>query len=431
MDGFTAFSKTRPETSISLPACAIKRLAPAPAVCCNLPQMKKPTRVNHPPEIALPPGNRALVSPIYQSVKFEFESVEETERSLRGERPGFFYSRASNPTVRQLELLVAEMQGREDAIAVGSGVAAMAGCLFAQLKQGDHVLCFVETYGPTRYLIKRLLGRFGVSHTMISIEDDAGIEQVLASTPTRLVIFESPTNPVTKIADIARITALAKQHGALTVIDNTFAGLHNHGQYPVDLFVHSLTKYASGHGDVMGGAVIGNADLIARMRTDYTIVGATLDPHAAFLILRGLKTYFLRYREQCANAARIAQFLATHPAVTRVHFPGLASHPGHELARRQMQEFGGIVSFDIRGGFDAGRRFADALEYFALAASLGSTESLAMPPQMLRSRDLTPAQVLMSAITNGTVRLSIGIEDCDDLIADLAQALERSAPDPA
>lgn len=389
--------------------------------------MKKPTRVNHPPEVVLPPDNRALVSPIYQSVKFEFESVEETERSFRGERAGFFYSRASNPTVRQLELLVAELQGREDALAVGSGVAAISCALLSLLGQGDHVLCFVETYGPTRFLIKRLLGRFGVAHTMISIEDYAGMEQVLAATPTRLVIFETPTNPVTKIADIARITELARRHGALTVLDNTFAGLHNHAQYDVDLFAHSLTKYASGHGDVMGGAVIGSKQLIARMRTDFTIVGATLDPHAAFLILRGLKTYFLRYREQCANALRIAQFLVTHPAVTRVHYPGLPSHPGHALARAQMQEFGGIVSFDLGGGLDAGRRFADALQFFALAASLGSTESLAMAPQMLRSRDLSAEQALMSSITDGTVRLSIGIEDCEDLIADLAQALERSA----
>lgn len=388
--------------------------------------MKKPTRVNHPPEIALPPDNRALVSPIYQSVKFEFESVEETERSFRGERPGFFYSRASNPTVRQLELLVAELQGRAEAIAVASGVAATSCAMLSLLKQGDHVLCFVETYGPTRYFIKRLLARYGVAWTMISIEDLAGIERVLATTPTRLVVFESPTNPVTKVADIARITGLARKHGALTVLDNTFAGLHNHGEYDIDLFVHSLTKYASGHGDVMGGAVIGSAELIGRMRTDFTIVGATLDPHAAFLILRGLKTYFLRYREQCANAARIAEFLAGHPAVTRVHYPGLATHPGHALARAQMKEFGGIVSFDLRGGLDAGRRFADALQFFALAASLGSTESLAMAPQMLRSRDLTAEQVLMSSITDGTVRLSIGIEDCDDLIADLAQALERA-----
>jgi cystathionine beta-lyase/cystathionine gamma-synthase len=396
-------------------------------LCCNLPRMKKPTRVNHPPEVELPPGNRALVSPIYQSVKFEFDSVAETEKNFRGERPGFFYSRRSNPTVRQLEVLLAELQGRDDALAVASGVGAIACSLLALLKQGDHVLCFIETYGPTRLLVKRLLARYGVTHTMLSIEDLDGVERVLAGTPTRLVIFESPTNPVTKIADIRRITTLAKQHGALTLLDNTFAGLHNHGEFPIDLYVHSLTKYASGHGDVMGGAVIGAHELIRRMHTDFTIIGSTLDPHTAFLILRGLKTYFLRCREQCASATRIAEFLAAHPAVERVHYPGLATHPGHALARAQAKDFGSIVSFDIRGGLEAGERFVDALELFHIAGSLGATESLVMAPQMLRSRDLTGEQVRLSSITDGTVRLSIGIEDCDDLIADLDQALKRPA----
>lgn len=388
--------------------------------------MKKPTRVNHPSAVELPADNRALVPPIYQSVKFEFESLEETERSLRGERPGFFYSRAANPTVRALELLVAELQDRQDAIATGSGISAIACCLLALLKQGDHVLCFIETYGPTRYLIKRLLARYGVSYTMLSIEHLDAAERVLAERPTRLVIFESPTNPVTRIADLARLTGIARQHGTLSVLDNTFAGFHNHGQYPVDLYLHSLTKYASGHGDVMGGAVIGSAELIRGMRTDFTVLGAALDPHAAFLILRGLKTYFVRCREQCATALRIASFLAAHAQVLRVFYPGLESHPQHLLARAQMKDFGSIVSFDIRGGLEAGRRFADALELFALTASLGSTDSLVMAPQLLRSRDLTPEQVQLSGLSEGTVRLSIGLEDADDLIADLDQALRQA-----
>jgi len=389
--------------------------------------MKHPTRVNHPPEIELPDGNRSLVAPIYQSVKFEFETVEETERGYRGERPGFYYSRNSNPTVRQLELLVAELQGREDALATGSGVAAMGNCLLALLKQGDHVLCFIETYGPTRYLIRRLLARYGVSHTLISIDDLDAAERILAERPTRLVVFESPTNPVNKIADIARLTAMARKHGALTVLDNTFAGFHNHGQYDIDLYVHSLTKYASGHGDVMGGAVIARAEVIRAMRTDFITMGAVLDPHAAFLISRGLKTYFVRRREQCASAMRIAQCLASHSQVARVCYPGLESHPRHELALAQMKDFGSIVTFDIRGGADAGRRFADAVQLFAKAASLGSTESLVMAPQMLRPRDLTPEQVRLSGITEGTIRLSVGIEDADDLIADLTQALGKAA----
>ena len=384
--------------------------------------MKKPTRVNHPPPVELPADNRPVVAPIYQSVKFEFETLEETQRNLRGERSGFFYSRTSNPTLRQLELLLAELQGREDALVTGSGVGAVSHCLLASLQQGDHVLCFIESYGATRYAIKRVLGRFGVSHTILSIEDLDGVERTLAATPTRLVIFESPTNPVTKIADLERITRLARAHNALTVLDNTFAGFHNHGQYDIDIFVHSLTKYASGHGDVMGGAVIARKELIRAMRSDFVNLGAFLDPHAAFLILRGLKTYFLRAREQNANALRVAYYLAAHSAVTRVFYPGLERHPQHGLARKQMHDFGSIVSFDIRGGAEAARQFTDALRLFAKTPSLGSTESLVMPPQLLRVRDLSAAQLEQSGVSDSTVRLSIGIEDADDLIADLGQA---------
>lgn len=388
--------------------------------------MKKSTRVNHPPEVELPAGNRALIAPIYQSVKFEFDTVAQTEAYLHGERGGFYYTRTSNPTTRQLELLLAELQGRDDCLATASGAGAIAQTLLALTKQNDHVICFVETYNPTRYLIRRLLGRFGVTHTMLGIEDLPGVERVLAEQPTRLLIFESPTNPVTKIADIAALTSLARAAGALTVMDNTFAGFHQHGAYEVDVFLHSLTKYASGSGDVMGGAVIARAELIRGMRTDFAVLGGTLDPHAAFLILRGLKTYFVRYQAQCACAARIAGFLATQAAVARVHYPGLPGHPQHALAARQMQEFGSIVSFDLKGGAPAARRFADALQFFALAASLGSTESLVMTAQTLGRGELSATQQHIAAITEGTIRLSIGLEDPQDLLVDLEQALHAA-----
>jgi cystathionine beta-lyase/cystathionine gamma-synthase len=390
--------------------------------------MKKPTRVNHPPTVELPAGNHSVVAPIYQTVKFEFDSLAETERYLRGERSGFFYTRTSNPTTRQLELLLAELQGREECLVTASGVGAISQALLALTKQGDHVICFMETYNPSRYLIRRLLGRFGVRHTLLSIEDIAGVERALAANPTRLVFFESPTNPVTKIADISALTRLARAAGALTVLDNTFAGFHQHGQFDIDIYIHSLTKYASGTGDVMGGAVIGRSELIRSLRTDFGVLGGTLDPHAAFLILRGLKTYFVRYQSQCTTSLRIAQVLAEHPAVARVHYPGLPTHPQHALAQAQMQEFGSIVSFDLKGGLEAGGRFADSLQLFALTASLGSTESLVVAPQMMGGRDLTPEQLRQSAITEGTVRLSIGLEDPDDLVDDIRRALDAATP---
>lgn len=384
--------------------------------------MKISTRLNHPPTVRVPADNRPLVAPIYQSVKFTFDSVAESERQSRGQREGFQYSRVSNPTLEQLSQTLAQLQGREDCLLTASGVAAVNLALMALCKQGDHVVLFAEMYQPTRYMIRRLLARYGVTHTMLSIEDTVGIEQTLASKPTRLVIFETPTNPVLKIADIEAIAAAARRHGALTVLDNTFAGFHNHGQFDIDVFVHSLTKYASGHGDVMGGAVIARRDLIDRMRTDFIIIGATLDPHTAYLIQRGLKTYALRYERQCANALEVARFLETHPNVAGVTYPGLRSHPQYQLGQRQMQDCGAIVSVELKKGV-APAAFADALKLFAISASVGSTESLVQPGQLMMPRDLNEAEQGWAAVSDRTMRLSIGIEDAEDLIADLGQAL--------
>jgi cystathionine beta-lyase/cystathionine gamma-synthase len=385
--------------------------------------MKDSTLVNHPPLVEVPADNRPVIAPIYQTVKFEFDSIEQALRAQRGERPGFSYLRNSNPTLRQLELTLAQMQGRDDCLVCASGMGVIAQTLLSLTRQGDHVLGFIDTYGPTRYLLRRVLAKFGVEHTLLSIDDLAGVERVLASRPTRLMIFESPTNPTNKIADIAALTRLARAHRALTLLDNTFAGVHQHGQFEIDIYLHSLTKFVSGHGDVMGGAAIAEASLIRSLRTDFTLFGGVLDPHAAFLLQRGLKTYFVRYRAQCATAQRVAEFLSSHAAVERVGYPGLPDDAGHALASRQMREFGAVVSFNLRGGLEAGKRFAEALRLFAVTASLGSTESLVLPPQMLRSRDLNENEQRLSGVGPGTVRLSIGLEEAGDLLEDIAQAL--------
>src|SRR6202158_4365005 len=387
--------------------------------------MKDNTFVNHPPQVEVTADNRPLVAPIYQSVKFTFDDVDETMRTLRGERAGFFYSRNTNPTLRQLELTLARMQGREECLLVGSGVASIAATLLSLCKQGDHVLAFIESYGPTRSIVQHILAKYGVTHSLLSIEDLEGIERVLRDTPTRLVLFESPTNPVTKIADIEHLTAHARRAGALTVLDNTFAGFHNHGAYDIDIFLHSLTKYASGHGDVMGGAIIARGELIGQMRKDIMSMGPTLDPHAAFLIQRGMRTYFLRYERQCSNALAVSSFLRDHAMVKRVFYPGLDSHPQHDLAARQMSDFGSVVTFELQGGYDEGNRFAEALALFSIAASVGSTESLVLPALLLGGQEFTPEQRAASLIGPGTVRLSIGIENAQDLLADLAQALDK------
>jgi cystathionine beta-lyase/cystathionine gamma-synthase len=389
--------------------------------------MKDSTRLNHPPAIDVAPDNRPLVAPIYQSVKFTFDDVAESERQSRGQRSGFQYSRVSNPTLSQLEATLAQLQGRDACLVTASGVAAVNLAMLALCKQGDHVLYFAEMYQPTRYMVRRILGRFGIAHTVLSIEDAEGIERTLASRPTRLVMFETPTNPVLKIADLQRITAACKAHGALSVLDNTFAGFHNHRDADIDVFVHSLTKYASGHGDVMGGAVIARRELIEAMRPDFIVLGATLDPHAAFLIQRGLKTYVLRYERQCANAAAVAAFLEGHPAVARVRYPGLASHPQHALAARQMLDWGTLVAFELKQEGVDPVRFANALKLFAISASLGSTESLVQPGQLMRPRDLSPAEREWAAVTDRTMRLSVGVEAIEDLIADLEQALSSAS----
>jgi cystathionine beta-lyase/cystathionine gamma-synthase len=389
-------------------------------------RMKSQTRVNHPPVVKVAEDNRPLVAPIYQSVKFTFDDTAETLKYLRGDREGNFYSRATNPTLKQLERLLAELQGREECLLTGSGVGMLAAALLSLCRSGDHVLAFIESYGPTRYLVQHVLAKFGVTHTLLSIEDLENIEKLLGERPVRLALFESPTNPVNKIADIEHLTRHARRAGCLTLLDNTFAGFHNHGGYDVDIYLHSLTKFASGHGDVMGGAIIANRALMDSMRKDIGALGPHLDPHAAFLIQRGMRTYFLRYERACENALEVARFLERHPRVRRVHFAGLESHPQHALARRQMQDFGSVVSLDLDGGLREGARFAESLQFFAMAASVGSTESLVMPPQLLGGSEYTREQREVSLIGPGTVRLSIGIEDATDLIEDLGQALAKA-----
>lgn len=385
------------------------------------------TQVNHPPDIETPEDNRPLNLPIYQNVKWQTDSVDESLRVLRGERAGFFYSRVGNPSVRQLELLLAQLQGRSSCLASASGVNAIAQCLLSLTRAGDHVVFFIEGYSPTRQIIRKLLARFGVTHTMLSIDDLPALERELAARPTRLVFFESPTNPVNKIADIASITAMAREYGALTVLDNTAAGFHQHGQFDIDVFIHSLTKFTTGAGDVMGGAVIADESIIGPMRADYALLGAQLDALSASLMVRGMKTYFVRYRTQSAAALQIARFLEAHPGVTKVRYPGLDSHVYSALAREQMSDFGTVITFDLRAGFEAGRTFAESLRLFARTPSFGSTESLVVPPQMMQPRDFSPSELVASDIGPGTVRLSIGLEDPLDLQADLSRSLELAS----
>ncbi|HEY5569448.1 MAG TPA: aminotransferase class I/II-fold pyridoxal phosphate-dependent enzyme [Gammaproteobacteria bacterium] len=386
--------------------------------------MKKETRVNHPPEVELMKGNRPLVEPVYRSVKFTFPSIE-ASLTPEAKEHGFDYTRDSNPTTRQLELLAAELQGRDDAIALSTGMASIWLTLLGNLQAGDRIVLFLETYRPTRIAVRRFLPRLGIEHTMIGIQDRDALEAALALPDTKLAIFESPTNPMMHVPDIAALTKLAREHDVITVLDNTFGGLHNHGELDLDYYVHSLTKYGSGHGDAMGGVVIGDKARIKALHPLAVNMGATMDPGVAFLMLRGMKTYYVRYRKHSANAQAVAEFLESRSEVAAVYYPGLRSHPAHALAARQMQDFGGVLAFDLAAGKAETWAFIDALELFITTASLGSTDSLVAPAKLYLGGDLTPDEQARAGLKDSTVRLAVGIEDVDDLIADLKQAFHR------
>ena len=386
--------------------------------------MKKESRVTHQPAITMPEGNVSVVPPVYRSVKFTFPTIAD---SLRPESRagGFEYTRDTNPTTRQLELLCAELQDRDDGVAVATGMAAVWLSLLGNLSAGDRVVIFVESYRPTRVATRKWLPRFGIDFAMLSIDDRERIEVEFAKPETKVVFFESPTNPMLRVPDIAALAGLARKHDVTTVLDNTFAGFHNHGQYDVDYFVHSLTKYANGHGDVMGGIVIGSKEKIRTLRPLAVNMGSTLDPSAAFMILRGMKTYYLRYERHSRNALAIARFLEGRSEVRKVVYPGLESHPDHALAAAQLSDHGGVLSFELDADRDATWRFIDGLELFVTASSLGSTDSLVAPVQLYLGTDLSAEEQAVAGITESTVRFAVGIEHVDDLIADIAQSLDR------
>ncbi len=385
--------------------------------------MKKETQVTHQPRVDLVPGNRPLVSPVYRTVKFTYPDIESAYSADARER-GFDYSRDANPTTRQLELLCAALQQRDDAIVTGSGMAAVWLALLGNLRAGDRIVFFVECYRPTRVAIRRFLPRYGIEFSMVSLHDREAVEAAFALADTRLVMFEAPTNPMLQVPDIEAICELAARHGVTTVLDNTFAGLHNHGGLPVDYYVHSLTKYGNGHGDVLGGVVIGDTQRTAALRPFAVNLGAMLDPGAAYLILRGLKTYCVRYRRHSENALTVAQYLAGRGEVERVFYPGLPDDPGYPLASRQMEDCGGVLTINLRATAEQTTAFLDRLTLFATTSSLGSTESLVAPVKRYWCGDLSDAEVRQAQITEGTVRLAIGLEHPDDLIADLAAALD-------
>jgi cystathionine gamma-synthase len=376
-------------------------------------------------------SHHTLTPSIAQTATYTFENTATLERYMRGEDPDperEEYGRYGNPTVRELERRVAALEGAEDAVAFASGMAATSTALLALLKAGDHVVLFRDCYRRTRQLVTQTLLRFGVEHTVVDAGDLSSMEAALRPN-TRLVVTESPTNPLNFCVDLEKLAATVKAKGRIrTLVDSTFATPLNSTPLAlgVDLVLHSATKYLSGHNDVLGGVVAGPAHLISLLRDTRGVVGSVLDPHAAFLIMRGLKTLALRIERQNKSALALAKALEQHPRVERVHYPWLESHPSFAIASTQMRGGGAVVSFVVRGGRAAASRVVDAARIPQIAASLGGVESLIEQPAIMSFFELTDEDLEKIGINPALIRLSVGIEDTDDLVADLLAALEQA-----
>ncbi|MEV7289543.1 aminotransferase class I/II-fold pyridoxal phosphate-dependent enzyme [Streptomyces sp. NPDC093252] len=376
---------------------------------------------------AVRPG-RALAPPIYQTAAFAAPDADTFARAAVEPRGQDFYTRFGNPNHAQVAAVVAELEGTEAALVTASGMAALTTTVLALVSAGDHVIGQRSTYGGTASVLLNLLPRLGVSTTLVDQEDPGAFERAL--TPrTRLILLESPSNPLLRITDLRAVAALARAHGALTVADNTFATPLNQrpAEYGVDLVWHSATKYLNGHSDVSAGVLAGPAALLDRVWDTALLTGAVLGPLDAWLLLRGLRTLPLRVARHNANGLALAEALTDHPAVTRVHYPGLPSHPQHALAAAQMTGFGGVLGIEFAGGFEAADAFLGRLRHPRRSASLGGVESLAVHPASMWRGMLGDDQIAGSGVPAGLVRLAAGTEDTADLVAD---ALAAADPDP-
>ncbi|WP_043638188.1 trans-sulfuration enzyme family protein [Nonomuraea candida] len=388
------------------------------------PDLRPETRAVHVPQPAIE-GSRPISVPIYQTSGFVFDDPAVMADAMSRPDGAFVYGRYTNPTVRSLELAVAGLEGGTAAIATGSGMGAINTVLLGLLSPGDHLVAQRSLYGGTAAMINELVGRFGIEVTYVPENDPAALRAAVRPR-TRLVYLETISNPMTLVADLPAMCAAARELGLLSVVDNTFATpmLCRPLEHGADIVVHSTTKYLSGHTDVVGGlAVFADPGLHEKVWHFAIELGASADPFAAWLTLRGLQTLALRMERHCSNAHYLATRLAAHPAVTAVHWPGLASHPSHELAGKLLSGCGGVLAFDLAGGRPAGERFMSAVRLALLAPSLGGVETLVLHPATTSHRALSADELRRSGIGEGTVRIAVGIEHPEDLWADVSQAL--------
>jgi len=372
---------------------------------------------------------RSTQVPVALSVSFGYKDVDQWLDVALGKTRGHIYGRNTNPTVAAFEEKVRDLEAAEAATSFSSGMGAISNTLFTLLSPGDRVVSVKDTYGGTNKLFIEFLPRFGIEVKLCETNNHQEIETAIAQ-GCKVVYLESPTNPTVKVVDLRRLAAAAHRSGAVVVVDNTLATPIN--QQPLklgaDLVIHSATKFLGGHADALGGVVCGAAELVARVYHFREITGACLDPMAAYLLLRGMKTLHLRIARQNESALKIARFLEAHPRVVKVFYPGLKSHESYQVARRQMSGFGGVLSFAIQGGFASVKSFLPSLRYANLAANLGAVETVAGPPSTTSHVESSGEERAAAGIPEALIRYSVGIEDAEDLIADLRQALDKVRP---
>jgi len=365
--------------------------------------------------------------PIYQTSTFTFKSADHGAACFSGEDDGYIYTRLGNPTIGSLEHLVANLENGYGAIAVSSGMGAVNTIYMGLLSQGDHMISSAAVYGPSRSVMEKQWSRFGVESTYVNTADMENIKQALKPN-TKVLYIETPANPTMDITDIREASAWAKEHGIITIVDNTFCSPHL--QKPLDLgadvVFHSMTKFLNGHADVVAGIIITKEKaLYDKLRPIMINLGVNMDPHQAYLVIRGIKTLAVRIDRAQENAIKIAKYLEDHPKVEWVKYPGLPSHEQHELAKKQMDGFGTMLSFEVTGGYEAGKIIMDSVEVAMLAVSLGGVETLIQHPASMTHSKVSSDAKLKAGITDGLVRYSVGIENVEDLMADLEQALSK------
>ena len=373
----------------------------------------------------------ALTTPIVQTATYTWANSQELKDYFDGKiGERIDYGRYGNPTQKIAESKLAALEGAADGLLFASGMGAMTTVLYALLSHGTHVVVTDDSYRRTRQFLNAMLPRYGIEISTVPAGDYEALEDAIKPT-TRVLVSESPTNPYNRVLDLERFAAIGHKHRVRTVIDATFATPYNLRplHWGVDIVMHSASKYLGGHNDLLAGAVLGSRDLIGGICSLQATTGGIIDPFAAYLLVRGLKTFALRMERQNENAQAIAEFLAAHPRVERVHYPGLPSHPGHDVAKRQMRGFGGVVSFEVRGDLDAASRVVDSCTIPYIAASLGGVESLIEQPAIMSFYELTTEERLQVGIKDNLIRYAVGVEDVDDLIADLGQALDRAFAD--